>query len=122
MSFSAYHLLGKLLLRSFLFETLSSIKMAFTSVDEIQTALKACVSVQDWEMLINSTQIPEVLVPMAYARLSELTVQELEVSLIAPFTGNSTFSSVLFLDLIVCGFFMLRLVGITVFILLRSRL
>ena len=82
------------MLRSFLFETLSSIKMAFTSVDEIQTALNACVSVQNWEMLMNSTQIPEVLVPMAYARLSELTVQGLEVSLIAPFTGNSIFSVV----------------------------
>ena len=68
------------MLRSFLFETLSSVKMAFTSVDEIQTALNACVSVQDWEMLMNSTQIPEVLVPMAYVRLSELTAQEIPVS------------------------------------------
>ena len=56
--------------------------MAFTSVDEIQTALNACVSVQDWDMLMNSSQIPEVLIPMAYARLSEVTVQELEVSLV----------------------------------------
>ena len=28
---------------------------------------------------MNSTQIPEVLVPMAYARLADLTAQELEV-------------------------------------------
>ena len=93
-SFSAYHLQGKLLLRSFLFETLSSVKIAFTSVDEIQTALNACVYVQDWDMLMNLSQIPEVLIPMAYARLPELTVQELKVSLIVPFTGNLIFSVV----------------------------
>ena len=65
--------------------------MAFTSVDDFQTALNACVSVRDWETLTESIQIPEVMVPMAYARLTELTLEEIEVSfiiigLLAPFT------------------------------------
>ena len=65
--------------------------MAFTSVDDFQTALNACVSVRDWETLTESIQIPEVMVPMAYARLAELTLEEIEVSfiiigLLAPFT------------------------------------
>ena len=42
--------------------------MAFTSVDDFQTALNACVSVRDWETLTESIQIPEVIVPMAYMR------------------------------------------------------
>ena len=50
--------------------------MAFTSVDDCQTALNAGVSVRDWEMLTESIQIPEVMVPMAYARLTELTLEE----------------------------------------------
>ena len=39
--------------------------MAFTSVDDFQAALNACVSVRDWETLTESIQIPEVMVPMA---------------------------------------------------------
>ena len=53
--------------------------MAFTSVDDFQAALNACVSVRDWETLTKSIQIPEVMVPMAYARLTELTLEEIEV-------------------------------------------
>ena len=30
------------------------VKMAFTSVDDFQTALNACVSVRDWETLTES--------------------------------------------------------------------
>ena len=67
------------------------VKMAFTGVDDFQAALNACVSVRDWETLTESIQIPEVMVPMAYARLTELTLEEMEVSfiiigLLAPFT------------------------------------
>ena len=66
--------------------------MAFTSVDDFQTALNDCgVSVRDWETLTESIRIPEVMVPMVYARLTELTLEEIEVSfiiigLLAPFT------------------------------------
>ena len=54
--------------------------MAFTSVDDFQTALNACLTVRHWEMLTEAVQIPEVMVPMAYARLTKLIVQEFEVS------------------------------------------
>ena len=55
--------------------------MAFlTNADAFQDALNSCLSVRDWEMLTESIQIPEVMVPMAFARLTELTVQEIEVS------------------------------------------
>ena len=66
--------------------------MAFvTDVIDLQAALSACLSVRDWETLTESIQIPEVMVPMAYARLTELTLEEIEVSfiiigLLAPFT------------------------------------
>ena len=55
--------------------------MAFiTNVDDFQAALNACVSVQDWEMLTESFLIPDEWMPMAYARLTDLTLQEIEVS------------------------------------------
>ena len=84
----AIRLLGKFISD---FSKLLIMKMAFTSVDDFQTALNACVSVRDWETLTESIQIPEVMVPMAYARLTELTLEEIEVSfiiigLLAPFT------------------------------------
>ena len=66
--------------------------MGFVSnVREFQALLDVCVSVRDWETLTESIQIPEVVVPMAYARLTELTLEEIEVSFIiigflAPFT------------------------------------
>ena len=61
------------------FETI--INMAFfTDVIDLQAALSACLSVRDWEMLTEAVQIPENFVPLAFERLLELTVQELEVS------------------------------------------
>ena len=54
----------------------------FTNVVDLQAALNACVSVQDWEILTEAIQIPENFVPLAFAQLTELTVQELEVSFI----------------------------------------
>ena len=70
-----------LLVASFLSGNFNS----FTNINDFQTALNACVSglsVHDWEMLTELIQIPEVMVPMAYAMLTELTIQEVEVSLI----------------------------------------
>ena len=63
------------------FSKLLIVKMAFvTDVREFQALLDACVSVRDWETLTESIQIPDEWMAMAYARLTELTVQELEVS------------------------------------------
>ena len=54
--------------------------MAFvTDVCEFQALLDACLSVRDWETLTESIQIPEAILPMAYARLIELTLEEIEV-------------------------------------------
>ena len=47
----------------------------FTNADAFQDALNSCLSVRDWEILTGAIQIPENFVPMAYARLAELTVQ-----------------------------------------------
>ena len=63
----------------------------FTDVIDLQAALSACLSIRDWEMLTETVQIPENFVPLAYARLTELTLEEIEVSfvifgLLAPFT------------------------------------
>ena len=52
----------------------------FTNVVDLEAALNACVSVRDWETLTDSVLIPDEWMTMAYARLTELTVQELEVS------------------------------------------
>ena len=76
------------------------INIAFvTDVREFQALLDACVSVRDWEIaLTKSIQIPEVMVPMAYARLTDLTLEQIEVRFIfigslAPFTSyNIVFS------------------------------
>ena len=55
--------------------------MAFlTNVVDLQAALSACLTVRDWEMLTVAVLIPDEWITMAYARLTELTVQELEVS------------------------------------------
>ena len=55
-------------------------KMAFfTNVVDLQAALSACLTVRDWEMLRETVEIPENFIPLAFARLTELTVQELEV-------------------------------------------
>ena len=55
--------------------------MAFsTNVVDLQAALSACLTVRDWEMLTEAVEIPENFIPLAFARLTELAVQELEVS------------------------------------------
>ena len=55
--------------------------MAFlTNVVDLQAALSACLTVRNWEMLTEAVLIPNEWMTMAYARLTELTVQELEVS------------------------------------------
>ena len=63
-----------------IFET-CIVKMAFfTNVVDLQAALSACLTIRDWEMLTEAVEIPENFMPLAFARLTELTVQELEVS------------------------------------------
>ena len=63
-----------------IFETFI-VKMAFfTNVIDLQAALSACLTVRDWEMLTEAVLIPDEWMAMAYARLTELTVQELDVS------------------------------------------
>ena len=52
----------------------------FTTVFDLQAALSACLTVHDWEMLTEAVEIPENFMPLAFERLTELTVQELEVS------------------------------------------
>ena len=52
----------------------------FANVVDLQAALNACSTVRDWEMLTEAVQIPENFLPLAYPRLTELTLQELEVS------------------------------------------
>ena len=55
--------------------------MAFvTDVREFQALLDACFSTQEWQMVMDSVLIPDEWMTMAYVRLTELTVQELEVS------------------------------------------
>ena len=59
--------------------------MAFvTKVDEFQALLNGCSSTHDWELLLESILIPDEWIPMAYARLSELTAQEIPVSILFP--------------------------------------
>ena len=67
----------------------------FTKLVDLQAALNACLTVRDWEMLTEAVEIPENFMPLAFARLTELTVQELEVScnlLLDLFFYNSLFS------------------------------
>jgi len=52
----------------------------FTNVVDPQAALSACLTVRDWEMMTEAVKIPENFLPLAFARLTELTVQEFEVS------------------------------------------
>ena len=55
--------------------------MAFvTNVREFQALLDGCSSTHDWELLLESILIPDEWIPMAYARLSELTAQEIPVT------------------------------------------
>ena len=55
--------------------------MAFiTNVREFQALLDGCSSTHDWKLLLESILIPDEWIPMAYARLSELTAQEIPVT------------------------------------------
>ena len=57
--------------------------MAFiTNVDEFQALLDGCSSTHDCELLTESVLIPDEWIPMVYARLSELTAQEIPVSIL----------------------------------------
>ena len=51
-----------------------------TDVNEFQALLSSFSSTCDWEMLTESVLILDEWIPIAYARLSELTAQELPVS------------------------------------------
>ena len=45
--------------------------MAFlTNVIDLQAALSACLTVRDWEMLTEAVEIPEYIMPLAFARLT----------------------------------------------------
>ena len=60
--------------------------MAFiTNVDDLQALLDACSSTHDWELSLESILIPDEWIPMVYARLSELTAQEIPVSVLFHF-------------------------------------
>ena len=48
----------------------------FTNAFDLQVALSACLTLRDWEILKEAVQIPENFVPLSFARLTELTVQE----------------------------------------------
>ena len=59
--------------------------MAFvTNVDELQALLDACSSTEEWEMLTESIVIPDKWISMVYALLSELTAQEIPISILFP--------------------------------------
>ena len=59
--------------------------MAFiTNVDELQALLDGCSSTRDLELLLESILIPDEWIPMVYARLLELTAQEIPVSILFP--------------------------------------
>ncbi|XP_073232597.1 uncharacterized protein [Porites lutea] len=56
--------------------------MAFiTNVREFQALLDGCSSTQDWGLLLESIFIRDEWTPMAYARLSELTAQEIPIEI-----------------------------------------
>ena len=60
---------GKIYLRDFQFiRNRFIVKMACLTVKDIKAALNACVTVHDWEMLTESIQIPEVILPFACLR------------------------------------------------------
>ena len=68
--------------------------MAFiTNVDELQALLDACSLTQELELLIQSILIPDhEWVPMVYVRLSELTAQEIPVSILFYLSSSLIFS------------------------------
>ena len=54
--------------------------MAFFPNDvDPQAALSACLTVRDWAMLTEAVQIQENFIPLAFARLAEFTLQEVEI-------------------------------------------
>ena len=60
---------GKIYLRDFQFiRNRFIVKMACLTVKDIKAALNACVTVHDWEMLTESIQIPELILPFACLR------------------------------------------------------
>ena len=67
------------------------------NIDEFQTLLNACSSTREWEMLTESILIPEEWLLIAFAQLSELTAQEVLVSV---WICLSKFCSVTGLDVI----------------------
>ena len=71
--------------------------MAFaTDVREFQALLVACFSIQELELLIQSILIPEEWFPMAHARLSEFTAQEIPVSNLFHLCSSPIFFLLLF--------------------------
>ncbi|CAH3027123.1 unnamed protein product [Porites evermanni] len=67
--------------------------MAFiTNIREFQALLDGCSSTHDWELLLESILIRDEWIPMAYARLSELTAQEIPIE-INQDTGSDEVSS-----------------------------
>ena len=60
---------------------------SITNVNELQALLDICLSVRDWETLPESNQIPEAILPLAYARLTELNLKELQVNKRFDFTS-----------------------------------
>ena len=79
-------LLRKQFVRVRLFEkkfcSLFDIMAFITNVDEFQALLDGCSSTHDCELLTESVLIPDEWIPMVYARLSELTAQEIPVSIL----------------------------------------
>lgn len=67
--------------------------MAFTDVDDFQASFNTCVTVSVG-ILLDSAQIPEFMIPMTYARLAELTAQELEVSCSVRLSSLNSFSQI----------------------------
>ena len=70
----------------------------FTNVVDLEAALSDCLTVRDWVMLTEAVEIPENFMPLAFARLTELTVQELGVS-------SSIFCSICVFFSLFCFFF-----------------
>ena len=51
--------------------------MAFTNSTDIEAALNRCSTMEEWENLTTSMEIPEDLIPIAYQRLLELSFQDI---------------------------------------------
>lgn len=67
--------------------------MEFKNIEDFQAALNSYVSVVEWEILTAAIQIPEECLPLAYARLADLTSQvRIEVSLFWLISRSISFS------------------------------